>query len=795
MIGKLISHYRILEKIGEGGMGVVYKAEDTRLLRSVALKFLPPHLLVNEDDRKRFAHEAQASAALSHSNIATVFEIDESEAGTFIALEFIAGQSLAERIKSGPLKLNDALSITTQICEGLQAAHERGIVHRDIKSQNIMVTTRGQVKILDFGLAKLRGATIVTKAGTTVGTMGYMSPEQLRGEAVDHRTDLWAAGVVLYEMIAGRRPFQGDYEDAVAYQITGQQPEPLTAIRTGVPMELERIVNKLLSKNVAERYQSATDLLVDLRASQKTVDESGKSTPSATPVASPRWKSRLIQIGVGGSALLLLLAAGVFYFALGPNPSRPIRSLAVLPFVNLSNVADQEYFADGMTDQLITELCKIHSVRVISRTSAMEFKGKHLPLPEIARTLNVDGIITATVLRSGERVRINAQLTRGATDENLWAETYERNTADILELHSAIARTIAQQIRAVLTPVEERTLSAARAVNPEAFDLVARGNYILNTTANVESFEKAKQLMHRAVEIDPNYADAQIGYAFSLIQSINFGFKNAEEVALEAEQAIERAMEIDPQRGRAYSLRGQLLWLRGDIAGCLEAHRKAVELSPNDGFIRTNNSWMLMAEGKYDDGVREGEKAVELDPLSHYARCNLMGWYYAVGRFADSRAEAGRILELDSTWGPAYEHLYRIAYHEGKLEEAIAHARKMSPLYSGGKVKVPDNVSWPEFKAWDLRTLDHLAGIDASYVGWAAFEFAMFGEKEKAFHWLEVALTQAQPVMLLLFYPDFDCLRDDVRFKDLVSRIHLPIGVYCTVGQGSDSRAAGKKIH
>jgi eukaryotic-like serine/threonine-protein kinase len=795
MIGKVISHYRILEKIGEGGMGVVYKAEDSKLLRSVALKFLPPNLLVSEDDRKRFVHEAQASAALNHSNIATVFEIDESDAGTFIALEYVEGQSLAEKIASGPLKLNDALSIAVQICEGLQAAHERGIVHRDIKSQNIMVTGRGQVKILDFGLAKLRGASVVTKAGTTVGTMGYMSPEQLRGGAVDHRSDLWAVGVVLYEMIAGRRPFHGDYEDAVGYQITSQQPEHLTAIRSGVPMELERIVTKLLSKNLAERYQSATDLLVDLRTSHKTLDESSKSSASVVPVASPRRMSRLIRIAVGAGALFLLVAAGVFHFALGPKPSGPIRSLAVLPFVNLSNVADQEYFADGMTDQLITELCKIHSVRVISRTSAMEFKGKHLPLPEIARTLNVDGIVTATVLRSGEKVRINAQLTRGATDENLWAETYDRNTADILELHSAIARTIAQQIRAVLTPVEEKTLTAQRQVDPEAFDLVARGNYILNATANAESFDKARQLMRKAVEIDSNYADAQIGYAFSLIQSIVFGFKNAEEVAPEAEHAIEKAMAIDPERGRAYSLRGQLLWLRGDIAGCLEAHKKAVELSPNDGLLRTNNSWMLMAEGEFDEGVREGEKAVELDPLSHYARCNLMGWYYAVGRFADSRAEAGRILELDSTWGPAYEHLYRIAYHEGKLEEAIGHARKMCQLYSGGKVKVPDHVSWPEFKEWDLRTLDHMAGIDTSYAGLAAFDFAMLGEKEKAFHWLEVASTKAQTVMLCLFYPDFDCLRGDARFKDLVSRIHLPVGVYCTFEQGDDSRGAGKKLH
>jgi eukaryotic-like serine/threonine-protein kinase len=787
MVDKTVSHYRILEKLGEGGMGVVYKAEDTKLRRFVALKFLPPNLLINEDDRRRFVHEAQASAALSHPNIATVFEIDESGEKTFIALEYIDGQSLTEKIKSGPLKQEDALSIAIQACEGLQAAHEKGVVHRDIKSQNIMVTTKGQVKILDFGLAKLRGVSVVTKAGTTVGTLGYMSPEQLRGEPVDHRTDLWAMGIVLYEMIAGRRPFQGDYEGAVAYQVMNEQPEPLTAVRTGVPMDLERIVNKLLAKNPAERYQSTTDLLVDLRAQRRTSDS---GVAPAVPGVQVRKKRKGLLFGSG--AFLLLVLAGLLYFMLAPRSSGQIRSLAVLPFVNLSNVADQEYFADGMTDQLITELCKIRSVRVISRTSAMEFKGKHQSLPEIARTLNVDGIITATVLRSGEKVRINAQLIRGATDENLWGETYERNTADILELHSAIARTIAQQIRVLLTPGEEKTLSAKRPVNPEAFDLVARGNYLLNTTADAESFGKAEQLMLKAVEIDPGYADAHIGVAFSLIQSAFFGFKTAAEIVPQIERAIEKAMEIDPDRGRAYTLRGQLLFIRGDIAGCLEAHKKAVELSPNDGYIRTLNSWMLMAEGRFEEGVREAEKAVELDPLSHFSRCNLMGWYYSVHRFADSRAEAGRILELDSTWAPAYDQLYRIAYHEGKLEEAIGHARKFWTVVRGGKIRVPDHLSWSEFREWDLHTLDSLASTDDFWVGQASLEFSMFGEKERALFWLEKAAAKTDPTIMILFYPDFDCLRDDARFATLISRKQLPVGAYCTLNQGKSSPGATK---
>ncbi len=327
MIGQTISHYKILEKLGEGGMGVVYKAEDTKLKRSVALKFLPPSLLVNEDDRRRFVHEAQASAALSHPNIATVFEIDESEKQSFIALEYIEGQSLAEKIKSGPLKLADAISIAIQVCEGLQAAHEKGIVHRDVKSQNIMVTSKGQVKILDFGLAKLRGVSVVTKAGTTVGTMGYMSPEQLKGQGVDHRTDIWAIGVVLFEMIAGRRPFQGDYEDAVAYQVINQQVEPLTAIRTGVPMILEQIIQKCLEKEASNRYQHTDELLVDLRRAK------GSASSVTTSYGAPprkRMKVRTV-LWIGGA--VIFIGATIFLYLLLPpagvrlNPNSTTRTL------------------------------------------------------------------------------------------------------------------------------------------------------------------------------------------------------------------------------------------------------------------------------------------------------------------------------------------------------------------------------------------------------------------------------------------------------------------------------------
>jgi serine/threonine protein kinase/Tfp pilus assembly protein PilF len=774
MVGNTISHYRILEKLGEGGMGVVYKAEDTKLRRTVALKFLPPALLVGEDEKKRFVHEAQASASLSHPNIATVYEIDETGPEAFIALEYITGQTLAERMKSGPMKLEEAVSLTVQIAEALQAAHEAGIVHRDIKCQNIMVTTKGQAKILDFGLAKLRGASVVTRAGTTLGTMGYMSPEQLRGETVDQRSDLWALGVVLYEMIAGRRPFHGDYEEAVAYQVLNGQQDPLTSVRTGVPMELERIVNKLLQKVSSARYQSATDLLVDLRSlsllpgSNENRPVSAVSTPGTLP-------PRVRKILIGVATVLVIGIAGSYHLLFRANAS-PIRSLAVLPFENLSKDPEQEYFADEMTDQLITELSKVHSLRVISRKSAMVFKGRHELLPSIGRTLNVEGLITATVLRSGDRVRVNAQLIRASDEENLWSESFDRKVEGVLEIQSALARSISQRVSITLTPAEQFRLSESRVVNPEAFDLVARGNYLLNNAADEASFLKVYDLMQRAVAIDSTYAEALVGLALAAVHQQFFGFKVSSARLEEAQRALDKALDIDPSSARAYSARGQLFWIEGNLPECIRANNRAVELNPRDGFSLTNYSWMLMLQGRQDEGISQAQKAVELDPLSQYARCNLAGWYYSAHRWRESEAEAHRILELDSTWEPALSQLALICEHEGRYAEAQEWWIKDFRRRGMDTGSLPRAGSWDEFRAWRLKMLEK-----GGYLSDLVYALIPEGEKDRALAILKKCVDARQPITLALFYPDFDPLRGDPRFEQLVSDAQLPVEAYCTV--------------
>lgn len=787
MTGTVIAQYQILEEVGRGGMGVVYTARDMSLDRIVAIKFLSSSVLSTSEARERFAREARAAASLNHPNGATIFEFAEwtnpatSETSSFIVMEFVEGTTLSTKIAERPLPVADAIRITVAAAEALSKAHEKGIVHRDIKSENIMLSNEGVVKVMDFGLADVSGFSRVTTEGTTLGTVAYMSPEQARGETADARSDLWSLGIVLYEMVTGKQPFRATYEQALVYQILNDEPEPVTSLRSNVPLDLERIVAKLIRKDPADRYQSAKDLLVDLRSTARAL-ESGThfTTTSSHPSASRRIFSRnriLVALGL----LSLAAVASFFWPGSTDSGSSRISSLAVLPFENITHDPDQEYFADGMTDQLISELCKIHSVRVISRTSAMQFKGKHESVTEIARTLDVEGVVTATVFRSGERMRVNVQLIRARDERALWGDSYERKLEDVLDLTSTLAQSIASEVQVALTPAESQALSKVRPVEPEAFDLVARGNYLLNSSADKANLEKALELMQKAVEIDPGYPDGYIGVAYAGLQLNAFGFRSGSEILDHAKASIDRAMELDPSRGRAYTLRGQILWMQRDIPGCMAAHSKAVQLSPNDGLVRTLYSWILMAQGRFQEGIHEAEIAVTLDPLSLFARCNLMGWYYSDHRYEDARREAGRILEMDPHWAPALDQLVWIAVREGRLDDAVSQARKLWMMTDS--LAVPSTLSWQEYQRWVVRTI--AARKRDSDVSTLAMYSASMGDRDRAMAYLERAAELANPVTLCLFYPEFDSLRSDPRFAEFVSKIKLPVSAYCSIDQNS----------
>ena len=441
MIGQIISHYRITEKLGEGGMGVVYKAEDTKLQRPVALKFLPSNSLGDEEAKARFLREARAAAALQHPNICTIHEIDEADGHTFIVMAYLEGEELRKHIEKGPLSLDRLLDIAIQVARGLQEAHGKGVVHRDIKPATIMNSTTGQAVLMDFGLAQIASAASkLTREGTTVGTSAYMSPEQTTGEKTDHRTDIWALGVVLYEMATGQAPFQGHYEQAILYSILHEAPEPITALRTGIPPELERIANKCLAKRADERYQTVSDLLADLGALKRSRESGAETRPSS-----------------------------------GTKDARP--SIAVLPFENRSRGEDDEYFSDGVTEDIISTLAKVEGLRVTPRTSAFRFKGESTAVRQVAEKLNVGCVLTGTIRRSGSRLRITVELIDASEDTQMWSERYDRVLEDIFDIQDEISQAIVNQLKRKLVGAAASPGATRRTSDFEAYRLYLQGRH------------------------------------------------------------------------------------------------------------------------------------------------------------------------------------------------------------------------------------------------------------------------------------------------------------------------------
>lgn len=540
MIGQTISHYKILGKLGGGGMGVVYKAEDTKLKRTVALKFLPPELTRDQEAKERFVHEAQSASALDHPNICDIHDIGETDDGQlFIVMTCYEGETLKRKIANGQLSIDNCIDHAIQVAQGLQKAHEHGIVHRDIKAANVMITSDGIAKIVDFGLAKLSGQTVLTKAGTTVGTAAYMSPEQARGEPVDHRTDIWSLGVVLYEMVTGQPPFKSEYQEAAVYSILNETPTPLTALRSGVPMELERMVNKCLEKSPSGRYQHMDELLVDLKALKKSLEMGQTTRAVSAPIRTTRQRRFLY-----GTIAIIVVAVilGVIYLAL---PTRePLDSIAVLPLESRSGEPNQEYFCDGMTDAVITELQKIKSLRIISWTSVKKYKKSEKSLPEIAKELGVKAVVEGSVLREGETVRINVQLIQASPEKHMWANAFDRSMRNILALQSEVAQAIVQEIKVVVTPDEQKRLAATYRVNPEAHELYLKGKFFAEKLGETD-LKKAVEYFNLAIAKDSNYALAYSGLGLAYYYYATLGWLSPQEAFQKVEEAATMALQKD----------------------------------------------------------------------------------------------------------------------------------------------------------------------------------------------------------------------------------------------------------
>ena len=653
MIGETILHYKILEKLGEGGMGVVYLAEDTKLERKVAIKFLPRHVAGNSEERERFKIEAKAAAALNHPNIATIYAIEESGDDIFIVMEFIDGIELKDKIKSEPISTKEAINIAIQIAQGLETAHKKGIVHRDIKSQNIMITDDSKVKIMDFGLAKVRGGTQLTKLGSTVGTAAYMSPEQSRGEEVDHRTDIWSFGVFLYEMISGKLPFKGDYEQAVIYSILNEAPE----FNETISDELKYIVSKALVKDKRDRYQTASEMLSDLAALK---DESFSKTKSktSTSYSTPEKKKWIVPTAV--VSLLVILTAVYFLFSNKSEESvtNEKKMIAVLPFENLGP-SENEYFADGLTEEITSKLSGISGLGVIARQSSIQYKKTTKSIQQIGKELGVSYILQGTVrwenVAGDEHVRVTPQLIDVGEGTQIWSQASEEILSSSFKLQSEIAGRVVKALDIKLALSEKQTIATNITSNAEAYDYYLRGITYFEKSFNESDYKIAEEMLLKATELDPNFSRA---YAvLSNVHSSTYFeyFDHTESRVQKAKYNAEKSLEIEPGLIEGHIAMGwyyYLCWL--DYSKALTEFHYALKLQPDNAEAVGGIGYIYRRQGKFQEALDYFRKALEISPRDNTLNNGFAATLIILRRYSQSEQYVQKTIILTPDWRESY---------------------------------------------------------------------------------------------------------------------------------------------
>jgi TolB-like protein/Tfp pilus assembly protein PilF/predicted Ser/Thr protein kinase len=788
MIGQTISHYRIVEKLGGGGMGVVYKAEDIKLHRFVALKFLPDDIAKEPQALARFQREAQAASALNHPNICTIYEIDEADGQHFIAMELLEGQTLQQRIAGRPLDSETLFELAMQIASALEAAHGKGIVHRDIKPANIFVTSLGQAKVLDFGLAKLAPAgsgapdelTLsadrnLTTPGQALGTVAYMSPEQVAGKEPDARTDLFSFGAVLYEMATGRQAFSGNTSGVIFHSILEKNPASASRVNPELPVKLEEIIGKALEKDREVRYQHAADIRADLKRLKRDLT-SGTTAVNVLVAAVPWWRKRAAVTAFAVLLLVVLGIAGARYGWMSRNQA--VGSVAVLPFTGSGSDPGTDFLQEGISEGITDALSQMPNLKVMASSTVFRYKGKGNDPQHAGRDLKVDAVLTGRMVRTGDTLAVNAELVNVADGTQVWGARYSTNLADAPNLQQEIVRDVSDKLRLRLNGEQHQRLERRPTEDPEAYQFYVQGRHEMDKVSDA-GWKKAAEFFQRAIDKDPSYAAAYAGQAaaYAILGSVSD--LPSKEAYQKARAAANRAIALDNGLADAHASLGFVDFFTWEFGAAERELRRAIELNPNLATAHVYYSTYLNSLGRFSEQEKELDRAQELDPLSLQVMLHSGQLFYFRRQYDQAIAQFQKILEIDSNYALAYffmseAHFTKGEYAAGVQEggqyfiasgyPAVAVAFKQAYAKSGYRGALQNRIS----RQSDSGTLEF-------YFPWqVATDYARLGDKEKAFVWLEKCYAERAGLQFLKIEPALESLHSDPRFTDLVRRVGFP---------------------